>query len=315
MAASVEAFAGKHHGGADGGTAEHAEHHAEAVIERHRNAKPVLGRQRHRFRGVARIIDDVEMGQRRSFGRAGCAAGELDVDRVVRVERGGQRLEAAAVGGPGERHQAGEGPGGARQRSFAEDDDVAQVRKPRRPQRSRAVIELGSERAQHVHIVARLVAAGEDQRLAADLVERVFKLGDAISRIDVDQDGTDACSTELHIKPLGAIGRPDADAIATADAEREEAGGNVVRSRAQVVPRQPYVGVGEDRRGTAAEARAGPVQQLRNGHELERIVGRAGNIGTRSRRPQAIVAVAAQKVRAERVVAVCRHRRPPFRAD
>ena len=43
----VEAFAGKHHGGADGCTAQHAEHHAEAVVERHRNAKPVLGGERH----------------------------------------------------------------------------------------------------------------------------------------------------------------------------------------------------------------------------------------------------------------------------
>ena len=137
-------------------------------------------------------------------------------------------VEAATVAGAGERDEAGERPGGPRRRLLVEHDDVSQVRKPRRPQRSRAVVELGRERAQHVDIIARLVAAGEHQRLAADLVERVFELGGAIGRIDVDQDGADARSTELHVEPFGAIGRPDADAIAAADAQREQAGGNVV---------------------------------------------------------------------------------------
>ena len=110
------------------------------------------------------------------LGDAGRAAGELDVDRIVGIERRRQCLEAATVAGAGERDEAGERPGGPRQRPLAEHDDVSQVRKPRRPQRSRAVVELGSERAQHVDIVARLVAAGEHQRLAANLVERVFEL-------------------------------------------------------------------------------------------------------------------------------------------
>jgi hypothetical protein len=50
------------------GAAQHAEHHAEAVVERHRNAQLVVGAERHRLGAVARVVDDVEVRQRRPFG-------------------------------------------------------------------------------------------------------------------------------------------------------------------------------------------------------------------------------------------------------
>src|SRR5262249_9314030 len=45
----IETFAGKYHAGAVGDRREIAEHHAEAMVERHRNAQFVLRRKPHRF--------------------------------------------------------------------------------------------------------------------------------------------------------------------------------------------------------------------------------------------------------------------------
>ena len=57
-------------------------------------------------------------------------------------------------------------------------------------------------------------------------------------------------------EPLGAVRRPDADAVAAPQAEREQAGGHVVERALQVVPRQPQLLGVEDRRVARAVARA-----------------------------------------------------------
>ena len=60
------------------------------MVERHRNAHAVFVCQRHGLGGKPRVVDDIEMRQRGTFGLAGGAAGELDIDRIIRVERGRQ---------------------------------------------------------------------------------------------------------------------------------------------------------------------------------------------------------------------------------
>ena len=57
------------------------------MVERHRNAHAVFVRQRHGLGRKTRVVDGIEMRQRGAFGVAGGAAGELDIDCVVRVER------------------------------------------------------------------------------------------------------------------------------------------------------------------------------------------------------------------------------------
>src|SRR5215472_3577578 len=90
------------------------------------------------------------------------------------------------------------------------------------------------------------MAARHDQRLASDFIDRVFEFGRAIGRIDVDQNGADAGGAELGVKPFGAIGCPDTDPVATSDAERQQAGGDVVRAFAQIVPGQRKLVLSED---------------------------------------------------------------------
>ncbi len=258
------------------------------------------------------------MRERRALRQSGGAAGELDIDRIVGIERSGKAIQTAALSGSGERQQRRERPGGAWQRAIIEHYDVLEMRQPRRAQRRGVRGDFRRQRTQHVDVVARFVARRHYQRLAGDLVERVLELGRAISRVDIDQDRADARGAELHVEPLGAIGCPDADPIAAADPERQKTGGDRIGALAQLIPGQPGVVRREDRSGAAAVARAGAVEKLRDGHELEWIGGRSGDIGERALRPQMLVidgdalpaAPAAQKIRGERIVAVRQHRRP-----
>ena len=84
----IEALAGEDHGGAMGQAAQDAHHHAEAVIERHGDAEPVMFGQPHRFGDEIAVIEDVVVGQRRALRRARGAGGELDVHRRVELQAG-----------------------------------------------------------------------------------------------------------------------------------------------------------------------------------------------------------------------------------
>ena len=73
------------HGRAVGDAGEVAQHHAEAVVERHGDAQPVVSVSRMRLADEEAVVEDVVVGQRGALGSAGGAAGELDVDRRRRT--------------------------------------------------------------------------------------------------------------------------------------------------------------------------------------------------------------------------------------
>ena len=81
----IEALSGEDHRGAVRQASEVAQHHAEAMIERHRDAEPVGLREVHRLADEVAVVQDVVVGQRRPLGEAGGAAGELYVDGVVEL--------------------------------------------------------------------------------------------------------------------------------------------------------------------------------------------------------------------------------------
>ncbi len=93
----IKTFAWKHHGRAHRGRGEHTQHHAKAVIERHRNTQAVIVGQCHGLGRKPGVVDDVEMTQRGTLGVAGGAAGELDIDGVIRVERGRQIFQSGML--------------------------------------------------------------------------------------------------------------------------------------------------------------------------------------------------------------------------
>ena len=97
----VEALAGEHHRRAVRDARQIADHHAEAMIERHRDAHLVALGEAHRLAEEEAVVQDVVVRQRRALRRAGGARGELDVDRVVELQPVRQfRREAARSASP-----------------------------------------------------------------------------------------------------------------------------------------------------------------------------------------------------------------------
>ena len=108
----IEAVVWVHHGGAMREAGQIAQHHAEAVVQRHRNAQAVGRCELHAFANEEAVVEDVAVRERGALGEAGGAAGELDVDGVAGLERGAllghPRVVFVALGHQGrKRHQAG----------------------------------------------------------------------------------------------------------------------------------------------------------------------------------------------------------------
>ena len=182
----------------------------------------------HRPGDEEAVVEDVVVGQRRALGKAGGAAGELDVDRVVELQRLGERGEVAALGVAAQTATSANGimPACA---LLADGDDEPQIGELGGVEiAGRGMRQLGREIAQHADIVAGLEPRGGDQRGAARFVERVFELGEAVGRVDVDEDEPGLGGGELGDDPFGIVGRPDADPLAGLEAERDEAGGEGV---------------------------------------------------------------------------------------
>ena len=222
------AFGGVDHRGPVDDAGEIAHHHAEAVIERHRDQQAVSGFQPHPLAHEESVVEDVAVGERRALRQAGRAGGELDVDRVVAVEVRGDGLCLLYMHVGRERRNVGERA--PAWRWFAADlDDVAKRRQALRAKLSRVRgRDLWGEFVDHRDIVRGLEIFGADQSLHTDLVERVFDLGQAVSGIDIDLNEADAGGGELDQRPLSAIGRPDADAISRLEVKGEEAGGEAI---------------------------------------------------------------------------------------
>ncbi len=125
--------------------------------------------------------------------------------------------------------------------------------------------EFGRKLAQHADIVRGLEALGEDERLAADFVQRIFELGDAIGRIDVDEDEARFGGGELGEHPFAVVGRPDADAVAGLEPERQQPGSEPVDLLVQFAVAQPHFLVPHHQRRPRRPARAGAVEKLPDG--------------------------------------------------
>ena len=154
VATRVEARARDDQAGAVGEAGQVAEHHAEAVVEGHRHADPVvLGVAQDQPREVA-VVEDVAVRERGALRGAGGARGELDVDRVVGIER---RLD---------RRQVGLGHALAVGQQVVpvvlEDDRLAQQRAAR------------ADLVEHRDVVGLAEAAGEDEQAHAGLGQRVL---------------------------------------------------------------------------------------------------------------------------------------------
>ena len=266
----IEAFAGKHHRRALRHAAQHPHHHAETVVERHRDAQGVLFGQPDAAGDEARIVDDVAVGERGALGRAGGAGGELDVDRVIRAKARGHGVQPRLLRRPSEPDHILEAeypwPG-----VVAHRDRGFQMRQPRRPEPARlAAFELGREFAQHVDIPGRLEGFGRDERPAFDCIQCVFELDRPVSGVDVDEYRAEPCGGELGQDPFEPVGRPDADAVALAEAEREQPGGESIHLPVQLLVSQRPALLRQHHRPSPAVAGNRLAERVRYGLVSER---------------------------------------------
>ncbi|MDT4813635.1 hypothetical protein FQZ97_466250 [compost metagenome] len=232
----VEGIARVDHGGAVGQAAEVAHHHAEAVIQRHRDHQAILLGQTQALADHVAVVEDVVVAEGGALGETGGAGGVLDVDGVVELQAGlafGQGLDThlpgfLLQGSPGQE---------ARRRIGRQADHAAQLRQLLRGQRARLGSgQLRHQAQQHGVVVGGLEGVGADHPAAAGLLERVFQFAAAIGRVDVDQDGADLGAGELGDAPLGAVGRPDTEAVAALQAQGEQCTGVAVHRFGQFLP-------------------------------------------------------------------------------
>ena len=85
--------------------------------------------------------------------------------------------------------------------------------------------EFGGEFPQHPDKVTGFELRRGDQSDSAGIVQGVFELGQAVRRVDVDQDQPGLRRGKLDDYPFGIVRRPHADAVGAFEPERQKAGG------------------------------------------------------------------------------------------
>ena len=302
----IESLAWKHHRRTLSDAAQHAHHHAETVVERHRYAQRLPLGQPDAAGDEARIVDDVPVGERGALGGSGGAGGELDVDRVVGVEARGERVQPPHLLRPAEPDHIleAEYPGAG---VVAHRDDGFEMWQLRRPEPARlAMLKFGREFAQHVDIARRLEGFRRDDCPASDRIQRVFELERPVGGIDVDQDRAEAGGGELRQDPFEPVGRPDADAVALAEPERQEPGGKCVHLPVELLIGQRPALLRQHDRPPRAVAGNRLCERLRNGLVSERRRPFAGDMG------QAVPRRAGLREAGSRALGEGGHRAPPL---
>ena len=224
------------------------------------------------------VVEDVVVGQRDALRRAGGAAGELDVHRVVELELAREFAQLGTLGlaAPGRDLVKGDR---ARHRRSADLDHSTQLRQPRGRELARhRGGELRRKGIDHPDVVAVLERGRRHQGHAADLIEGELQLGQAIGRVDRHQDQPRPRGGELGQRPFGAVERPDADPVAAPEAECEQAGREGIRVVPQLAPGPPDALGARDQSGLVRPGRGGTVQRLPDGLAEQRLVVRAMDI-------------------------------------
>ena len=92
-------------------------------------------------------------------------------------------------------------------------------RPARAPRAARAAV---AHLGEHADVVGRAERPRQHQQARRPTAAARTQLGGLVGRIDVDQDRADPRGRVLDDHPLVAVGRPDADAVALADAVRQQ---------------------------------------------------------------------------------------------
>ena len=175
-----------------------ADHHPEAVVQRHRDADPVALGVAEQLADEVGVVEDVVVGERRALREAGGAARVLDVDRVVEVERGAVAARTSSAVGA-DRRTARPTP--------------ALSKKIARSSPGRLGADVLDHRAEVGALAAR---APRSIQRHPDWPSAYSQLAGPVRRVDVDEDHAELRRRVLDERPLGAVRAPHPDAVALA---------------------------------------------------------------------------------------------------
>ena len=236
-----------------------AHHHAEAMVERHRQADPIGLVVVDQLTDEVAVVQDVVMGERCPLWEAGRAGGVLDVDRIVERQLGHPLIELlgrTCVTTPDEAIPVG-----------GSDED--------RPLQRRA---LPRNLADHRPVVARLELGCRHQQPCTRLAQHEGQLVGAVGRVDVDEDCADCSGGVLRQYPLGAVRRPDGDPITLVDTNLEQATSDAIDISAELGIGPPPPCWSVDHRVPVAEAGDGPAQVVADRAPEQRYVRRTARV-------------------------------------
>ena len=242
---------------------ENRQDHSEAMIERHRNAEPIRLAEIQCLSDKTRIVHHIMMRERGALRASGGAACELDIDRVVAIERFLANCDATPL------RQKVCIVQHVRHAAFAHAND------PFEPG------QLGTNRLEHLQVLRSLHLLGGDDDPASRYAKRVFQLGETIGRIDIHENEAESCGRELRHQPLDAVGRPDPDAIALAKAELLQPGGEGIDLVRELLPAPADALLAEYHGQSVRESRGRLCEQRRNREIAERRIRCAAHVRAR----------------------------------
>ena len=261
--ASVERLRGDDHAGAVGRAREIADHHPEAVVERHGHAYAVVLGVAERSPGQVRVVEDVAVRQRRALGGSGRPGRVLDVDRVLGAQLFLTRRELAL----------------ADPRALGQERAPLAFKDDHHPQAGAGRRHLG----EHRDVVGLPEAPSHHQQAHAGLAQRVLELGGLVRRVDRDEDRADSRGRELQDEPLVAARRPDPDAVAVLHAVCDQRTGGEPDLLPQLAVGGAVALVADDQRLAVREA-PDRAAQVRSDRLLQqRDVSRSALVGERAR--------------------------------
>ncbi len=266
------------HRAAVGQAAEVAHHHAEAVVQRHRDDQAVVLGEAEALADHVAVVEDVVVAEGGALGEAGGAGGVLDVDRLVELQllaALAQLLGADLLGHrlqllPAE-HAVGRLP--------AEADHPAQLRQHVAVQGAeRAAGQFRQQLAEHAVVVGGLEGIGADQPATAGLLERVLEFVEAVGGVDVDQDHPGLGAGELGDAPLGAVRRPDAQTLARLQADGDEGPRTAVDRLGQLGPGEAQALLAYHQRLALGETGHRLIEGCTDGHGQQRFLLRSAGV-------------------------------------
>ena len=222
----------------------YAEHTAETVKQRNRNAQTVIVCKLHTVADGLAVVDDIVMCEHHAFRKSCRTRGILHIHNIVQRGTlfGELQFEITDVICKFVKLREVEH---AVHFFVLEIDDVFQEGKVFALQFARCgKFQRRAEFVDHFDIIDFLRALGHNQCHRVGLLKQIIQFEIAVIGIDRDHDGADACGGKHCKYPFGIVGRPNCHMISFSDTDCVQAFGDFIDSvpKFAIVPADVFFG-------------------------------------------------------------------------